>query len=459
MTRPTPMHREAVAVVNAHPAVGRAWWDPDRAAIRVAPADAAVAVRPAPGPLLAEHLDHWRRVYEFVYAGSELRHGDDLDLSGWRASDTGAPFAREHMVEWIDHAVDLILRRRPAVVLEVGCGSGLLLHRIRTHTRGYLGLDPAEPVVVRLGEADLPGVRVLHAAAHDLASEPVRAAVDALGVSAPDCIVLNSVTQCFPNEAYLAAVLADALDLVAPAGSVIVGDNRNLATGPDYAKWVESARNPALTADRLTARAAARLAADEELLCDPRIFARIARQHPRDVRTACYAKPMRDDTELTRYRFDVAYTVDAPAPAPHATRAWTALPGTAADRLRELPPALAKERTLITGIPNALLEPHAPDAAPPAELVGCAPAGYAVLFDSADGRSLALGPADCATDTLGASQCPRDAGLPLTNDPFGRSLRRRLPEILTDHLEQQTRMTAPEIVVSDDRVSEEPSAP
>lgn len=444
-----------LTTLHHHPWVADARWDAQRNAILVRPNAAAMAVRPVPGRLLAEHLSHWRHVYEFVYAAGELRHGDDLDLSGWRASDTGAPFPREHMTEWIDHAVGLVLRDRPEVVVEAGCGSGLLVHRIHRHTRGYLGLDVAEPAVTRLHKQLLPGVQVLQAAAHELATLPVTealrtiAATSSVHRTAPDCIVLNSVTQCFPNEQYLTAVVDDALNLVRPGGTVIVGDNRNLASAPDYARWLESARHPELSAAELAGRIADRLEADEELLCDPRVFVRIARRHPRNVRVTCYAKPFRTDTELTRYRYDVVLTVDAPDPGPCRTLAWTELPGTTADRLRAL--ATTPGPTLVTGIPNALLDGATVDAVTPAELAAATPAGWAVLLDSADARRLAVGPPEHHNGLEAVSDSGVREGC---NDPFTSFVRRRLPEILTDHLEQHPTATpVPRIAVS-----EEPTA-
>ncbi|WP_174187499.1 class I SAM-dependent methyltransferase [Nocardia barduliensis] len=443
------MTDQLAAVLGRHPWVGSAWWDGRRAALVVRPAAEAVAVRPVPGALLIEYLEHWRHVYEYVYSSAELRHGDDLDLSGWRASDTGAAFPREHMLEWIDHAVGLVRRRQPGIVLEIGCGSGLLVHRLHSSTRGYVGLDPAEPVVERLRERRLPGVSVLRAAAHELTAREVTAALRALDASGrPDCVVLNSVTQCFPDERYLAAVLDDALDVVAPGGAVVVGDIRNLAGARDFANWLELARDPGLSADDLARRAAARLEADEELLCDPRFFARTARKHPRSVRVACYAKPMRDDTELTRYRYDVVLTVDAPEPGPIRAVAWRDLPGRGADRIGALADTVGRDATLVTGIPNALLDHDAADAVTPAALAAALPPECAVLLDSADARLLAAGRPEHQTD-LEAVRA--DAPHRVCNDPFARYVRHRMPEVLTDYLELLgAAATPPPIIVSEE---------
>lgn len=436
----------AVSILARHPWVDAAWWDQGTNAILVRPAASAMAIRPVPGPLLTEHLEHWRHVYEYVYSTAEGRHGDDLDLSGWRASDTGKPFPRDHMIEWVAHAVGLILRDKPKVVLEIGCGSGLLAHRVHRSTRAYVGIDVAEPAVERLRAQALPGVRVLQGAAHELTSASVTAALrEATGsdTAAPDCVVLNSVTQCFPNEQYLTAVLDDALDLVAAGGTVVVGDIRNLANASSFARCLETARNPESAEPQLSARIADRLAAEEELLCDPRLFARIADRHHRDIRTTCYAKPFRDDTELTRYRYDIVYTVDAPAPQPARTIEWSALPG---DRLRAV--GLTREPTLVTGIPNALLDPQAPDAVRPAELAAAIAPSWAVLLDSADGRLFAAGPPQHYRDRDAVRDTDSTVGC---NDPNTTFVQRRLPEILTDYLERELPMAAtPDIAVAEE---------
>ncbi|MEC3915599.1 class I SAM-dependent methyltransferase [Nocardia sp. CDC160] len=446
------MTEETLSLLNRHPWVGDARWNPDRTAITVRPAAAAVALRPTPGPLLAEHLEHWQHVYEFVYSSDRDRHGDDLDLSGWRASDTGEPFPREHMLEWIGHAVGLVLRSKPRVVLEIGCGSGLLAHRIQPHTDAYIGLDVAAPVVERLRAQLGPGTAVLRAAAHELATPPVLAALRAVDPdrAAPDCVVLNSVTQCFPDQRYLAAVVGDALDLVAAGGTVVVGDIRNLASAPAFAHWLESTRNPGLSSTDLAARVERRLATDEELLCAPEAFARIGEDHRRDVRIAVHAKPFRTDTELTRYRYDVVYTVEAPPTPPSRTVAWADLTGSVEHRLDTLP----EGTTHVTGIPNALLsttDSGSADAVTPARLAAAAPIGWSVQFDSADGSRLAVCAPEHSTRTLLS-----DSGTPaVCNDPFARFVRRRLPEVLTDHLTRQLPAAPiPRIVVT-----EEPDQP
>ncbi|WP_028479905.1 class I SAM-dependent methyltransferase [Nocardia sp. CNY236] len=427
------MNDDPVSVALRHPWVGSADWDGASVVVRATPD--AVAIRPEPGPLLAEHLQQWQQVYEYVYSAGGGHADGDLDLSGWSASDTGQPFRREHMLEWIGHAVDLVLRRRPSVVLELGCGSGLIAHRVHDHVRRYVGVDVAAPVIERLRQRHLPGVRVRQGAAHDLRSETVTAE---LGDERPDCIVLNSVTECFPNQGYLTAVVEDAIDLVAAGGQIVVGDVRNWASAALFAHWLERALEPSLHAADLTRRVTARIEGERELLVDPRVFTRIAGNHRRDVRVSHVAKPLRENTELTRYRYDVVLTVDGPiGPQPREVK-WSELAGvTPGKRLAAARREIMRSPVVITGIPHALLT-DSPDAATPSDIAAAAPPGYTVLLDDPQGTQLALGPVDHATTTEEVAHgC---------NDPFDRFVRRRLPQVLADHLEHEGARPVPIVV-------------
>lgn len=117
----------------------------------------------------------------------------------------------------------------------------------------------------------------------------MRDVVAATGAT-PDCILLNSVTQCFPDTRYLAAVVLDAIDTVAPGGTVIVGDIRHSSQLHDFARWAEMAKNPNADPNTLGDRVDRRAASDSELSVDPSTLASIAGASDREVSVFTYAK-------------------------------------------------------------------------------------------------------------------------------------------------------------------------
>jgi len=298
------------------------------------------------GELVREHREHWTEVYDWNYS----RRGDDptLDTAGWRATGTGQPLPEQHMAQWADRAVELVLATRPRRVLELGCGTGMLTHRLHPHLDAYIGTDVAADVVDRLSALGLPRVRVVRAAAHELTGP---AAQDALDGTAPDCVLLNSVTQCFPDVAYLTAVLRDAVRAVTLGGTVVVGDVRHSGLHLRHCTELERVADPDADDEEIARRAAARAAADPELLLDPATIATAALAGGRPVRLAVHAKALTADTELTRYRFDAVLHV-APEPGPEPTvRTWTGLGPDPVTALRDHDGPL-----LVRTVPNALLD-------------------------------------------------------------------------------------------------------
>lgn len=441
------------ALVSAHPWVAEARARPGDA-ITVWPEPAATLAGPEPGPLLREHLDHWTEVYDWVYQEAVGRHSDDLDLSGWRASDTGQPLPIEHMREWLACTVGLVLAQRPRRVLEIGCGTGLLAHRLHPHLRGYVGTDVAPAAVQRLRGAGLPRTAFVQAAAHETATARVRAAMDVAfdGGLAPDCVLLNSVTQCFPGLDYLAEVLRQALAVVADGGTVIVGDIRHSDLLTPHFTWLEQSRTPGIGDNDLRTRVRAAIAADEELSFSPRAVATVLTAQERPVRVSLHARTMEQDTELTRYRYDIVLHVGAgvpEAPAPVRTIPWSEQFG--ADLAATLRAASSDDPIVVSGIPNALLN-DAPKAVTPHALRHAVrELDAAVLLDPDDPRLLAVAaPAAGGLLTLEGLVGGGPETGPEAHEPLAGFVRRRLPEVLRDYLRRQVPgIRPPRIVVAD----------
>ncbi|TDQ50268.1 class I SAM-dependent methyltransferase [Actinorugispora endophytica] len=423
----------AAEALRGHPWIGAA--GPDGAGgVRVTPAAAALAPGAEPGPLVAEYLDHWGELYDWTYTTAEENGPRDPDLSGWKASDTGLPLPAGHMAEWVERTVELVLESGPELVLELGCGTGLLARRLRERVRGYVGTDVAPSVVAGLAAEEWPGTAFVRAAAHETGTDRVRAALERVSEGAPDarpdCVLLNSVTQCFPDLGYLGSVVRDAIALVRPGGTVVVGDVRHAGLLDAYCHWVERAAAPDAEEGEVAARAAERAERDDELLFDPAALASIAAESPRRVRLGVRAKTMTADTELTRYRFDAVLTVDAPEPRREpATVEWTP-PDAGSDPAAALVRLLAEEPVRVVGIPNGVLvdDPGAVTGAALREAVAGLDA--CVELDPLDPAALAV----CAPARAGFRPVAELAGGGGAHEPLRVFVERRLAEAARSHL-------------------------
>ena len=152
----------------------------------------------------AENVTQWQSVFEETYGQEVVPQTPTFNIAGWNSSYTGRPLTGDEMREWVDKTVERIVALEPKRVLEIGCGSGLLLFRIAGHCARYVGTDFSQQALdyvrrnlTALGQT-ASGITLLHQAADDF-SRIERQAFDA--------VVVNSVVQYFPSIEYLACVL------------------------------------------------------------------------------------------------------------------------------------------------------------------------------------------------------------------------------------------------------------
>ncbi len=254
-------------------------------------------------PAAADHVAQWRTLYDETYG---LGAGGDagFNLQGWNSSYTGEPIPAEEMREWVDVTVARLLALPHRRVLEVGCGTGLLLFRVAPEAERYAGTD-FSAVVLDLVRRE--------AARRGLAQvELVRRTADDWSGVAPgsfDLVILNSVVQYFPGVDYLLRVLAGAVRAVRPGGAVWIGDVRSLPLLPALHESVERFRSgDSLSEDELRRRVRRRVAEEEELVLDPDLFHALADVLPVQ-RVEVLPKGGRYENELTRFRYDVVLHV------------------------------------------------------------------------------------------------------------------------------------------------------
>ncbi|WP_086851675.1 non-ribosomal peptide synthetase, partial [Amycolatopsis kentuckyensis] len=271
-----------------------------------------------------EQVGEWRELYDSMYSG------DDDEFAGWNSSYTGEPIPREEMREWRDAIVTRIRGLQPRRVLEIGVGSGLLLTELAPHCEAYWGTDFSAEVIASLGE---------RVAADPVLAERVELrtgdAADHTGLPSGffDTIVLNSVIQYFPSGTYLLDVVRKALALLAPGGSLFVGDVRDLRQVRAFHTAVAQARGGDVEQ---------RLLREKELLVAPEFFAGLD-----GVAADIRVKRGRAVNELTQYRYDVVLRPGAAEPLPVETLTW----GTDVSTVEEVAER-ARDGLRVEGVPN-----------------------------------------------------------------------------------------------------------
>ncbi|WP_326558192.1 non-ribosomal peptide synthetase [Micromonospora sp. NBC_01796] len=307
-----------------------------------------------------EHLAEWQQIYHDEYNTIGTAVAEE-DFAGWDSSYDGQPIPLDDMREWREATVARIRELRPRRVLEIGVGTGLLLSRLAPECETYWGTDFAGPVIEKLRAdiADLPDL----AGRVELRHQPADV-LDGLPRDYFDTIVINSVVQYFPSVEYLVEVLAGAVDLLVPGGSLFVGDVRNLRLARTFHAAVQATRSGAgADPDRLRRAVERSVLLEKELLVDPDLFTSLPATWAQTTPVAVTVRTKRGHrhNELTRHRYDaVLRRLDTPSTADLLSLAevptirWgddTADLGALGDHLTRRRP----DRLRVERVPNARL--------------------------------------------------------------------------------------------------------
>jgi len=303
-----------------------------------------------------KRLHNRRKTFDLAQLGKQAGASEPgFNIAGWDSSYTRTPIPADQMREWVDLTVQEILSFQPRDILEIGCGTGLLLLRIARGVRRYVGMDFAPVVLAKLKQQmreigeDWSGVTLLERSAADF---------EGFGEDSFDTVIVNSVAQYFPSAEYLTKVLEEACRVVKPGGRIFVGDVRNLALLDLYAASVELYQAPShMKLDELRQSALRRTEFEEQLVISPAYFLALQRRIPKIGAIETQPKGGQSDNELTRFRFDAALHIGAswPEPAALSWLDWVAQPLTL-QAIGELLRDQGRETLAIKRIANARVE-------------------------------------------------------------------------------------------------------
>jgi amino acid adenylation domain-containing protein len=296
-----------------------------------------------------EQVSSWQNVWDSTYTETAAPVDPAFNIAGWHSSYTGEPIPSSEMREWVDQTVERILALKPQRVLEIGCGTGLLLSRLAPHCVHYHGTDLSKTALDKLRQQpELQNVTLTQQTADDFSG---------INAQAFDTVILNSVAQYFPSVDYFVRVLEGAFKCLKPGGSIFLGDLRSLPLLRVLHTSVEVHTAPAsLPVSELQRRVQKRIAQEKELVIDPALFTFLRSQLPQISNVNVQLKRGGYHNELSKFRYDVTLRVGG-EPVRRVDQPWLDWQNEALhlENIRQILTTTTPEMLAIKGVPDARL--------------------------------------------------------------------------------------------------------
>jgi ubiquinone/menaquinone biosynthesis C-methylase UbiE len=153
---------------------------------------------------LAKTVDEWVQHWD-----AKVGIKDPVELNGYCVEGVPLTFAKYRQI-LIEPSIARLEVEPGQKVLEIGCGSGQILHELESRGAECIGADPSRHMLQRCSGKSKTYLKAAHELEFDCNSF--------------DRILMVSVVHYFPSMPYLADVIGRCLDWLRASGIILIGD-------------------------------------------------------------------------------------------------------------------------------------------------------------------------------------------------------------------------------------------
>jgi thioesterase domain-containing protein/SAM-dependent methyltransferase/acyl carrier protein len=243
----------------------------------------------------------WGNVWDNTYSDNSDNFKKDSKFHGWVSSYTEKNIPEKEMLEWVENTTNSVLDLNPKEVLEVGCGTGLLLYRLYKKVKNYIGIDISEVVISNLraeiSKKNQSNVKVYCDKADDFKVPSNKV----------DTIIINSVIQYFPNILYLESVIDRVISSIGvKEGHIFIGDVINFGLQEEFYHSIYLFKNNAFRNNLKEINfIKERKEREEELFIHPTYFLSLMQKFDKIVDVKISLKEGLFFNEINNFRYDV----------------------------------------------------------------------------------------------------------------------------------------------------------
>lgn len=301
-----------------------------------------------------EQIALWREVFENAYDESSAID-KTFNTAGYNSSYTGQPFENGEVKQHINFIVTEIKSAKHEKILDLGCGTGILMFPLLKTCKEYVGVDFSEKalMLVKEGLATVNNdfsdkVRLYNSEATDF--KPAKN-------KHFDVVLINSLLQYCTSENHLLKMLKFAFSAVSDNGRIVICNVRDLTLLRSFHTSVEFGKAPdALSINDFISNVKSQIELEDEMFIHPEFFNKLPVMFPEIGNIKIQLKRGAIDNEFTKFCYDVILT-KGQGPLigrPENEIAW----GTKLESLLSIEKTLKSKKPdylYVSGIPNSRL--------------------------------------------------------------------------------------------------------